>query len=105
MLIISHVCVDFHDEQNNLLFRVKAQDLLKPLEAPESIMKDPIFRMLVKEGTLSAVESKTDRKLAENNPEKLLENQDISADNEEKKETKPAAKPRTSGKTEAKPEA
>ena len=74
MTILSRVCAEFHDNAGTVLFTVDPGDLLKPLfDVPESIMQDPLFGMLVADGSLDVVEKKEDLKRAENDPDKKPE--------------------------------
>ena len=54
MLILSRVCVDFHDAHGNPLFSIKPDQRLTFLEAPDTIQQDPIFQMLLDDGSLEA---------------------------------------------------
>ena len=54
MLILSRVCADFHNNKGELIHRVSAANRLSFHEAPEAIREDPLFQMLVNEGSLEA---------------------------------------------------
>ena len=54
MLILSRVCADFHDARGNLLFSIRPPQRLTFVEAPDAIREDPLFQMLVNEGSLEA---------------------------------------------------
>ncbi len=74
MTILSRVCAEFHDNAGTVLFAVTPADLLKPLtDVPESIRQDPLFGMLVADGSLDVVEKKEDLKRLENDPDKKPE--------------------------------
>ena len=74
MTILSRVCAEFQDRDGTVLYTIRQDQLLKPLtDAPESIRQDPLFGMLVAEGSLEVVEKKEDLKRAENDPEKKPE--------------------------------
>ncbi len=74
MTILSRVCAEFHDNTGAVLFTVNPGDLLKPLDnVPEGIRQDPLFDMLVADGSLDVVEKKEDLKRAENDPDKKPE--------------------------------
>ena len=68
MLILSRVCVDFHDRRHHLLFSVKPNMLLTFQEAPDAIQEDPIFDRLVADGSLEAAVPAARRKSLENDP-------------------------------------
>ena len=57
MLILSRVCADFHDSRGRRIFSVAPRNLLSFLEAPEEIREDPLFDLLLAEGSLEAVRS------------------------------------------------
>lgn len=54
MLILSRVCAEFHDETGAPLFTVTPSRRLTFVEAPEAIRGDPLFRLLVEDGSLEA---------------------------------------------------
>ena len=96
MTILSRVCAEFHDNAGTVLFTVDPGDLLKPLfDVPESIMQDPLFGMLVADGSLDVVEKKEDLKRAENDP-------DIKPEKAETAGTAPAEAKTSDGKTAGK---
>ena len=68
MLILSRVCVEFHNRRGEPVHRVTPEMLQTFHEAPESIMEDPIFRLLVAERSLEANVSEERRKILENEP-------------------------------------
>ena len=52
MLILARVCADFYDKNRNLLHRITPRDLNLFREVPESIRQDPLFQMLVDDGSI-----------------------------------------------------
>ena len=52
MLILARVCADFHDKNRDLLHRITPRDLNLFREVPESIQQDPLFQMLVDDGSI-----------------------------------------------------
>ena len=68
MLIISSVCADFRDRNGNTIHRIKAENLNLFQEAPESIREDPLFNLLVADGSIRFPEDAVSRKNLENNP-------------------------------------
>ena len=68
MLIVSRVCAEFHDAEGNILFTVHPHMRGQMTEAPDAIRNTLLFRMLVNEGSLKAVEDIADRKRLENDP-------------------------------------
>ena len=68
MMILSRVCVDFRDRRGKTLFSVTPSDLMVLREAPEAIRDDPIFDLLLAEGSMEVVVSADRRKALENDP-------------------------------------
>ena len=68
MLILSHVCVDFHDAAYNTIFRITPAQLNTLIDAPDAIRKDPLFDLMVAEGSLRANLSLSDQRQLENDP-------------------------------------
>ncbi len=61
MLILSRVCAEFHDASGKKLFSITPPMLLTFQEAPDAIREDPLFQLLVDDGSMEAVVS-VDRK-------------------------------------------
>ncbi len=96
MTILSRVCAEFHDNAGTVLFTVAPGDLLKPLfDVPEGIRQDPLFDMMVADGSLDVVEKKEDLKRAENDPDKKPEKTETAG-------TAPAEAKASDGKTAGK---
>ena len=68
MLILSRVCADFRDRTGAVVHRVTPESRLTFREAPDAIREDPLFRMLVREGSLEAVSAVDQRKILEADP-------------------------------------
>ena len=68
MLILSRVCADFHDRRGAVIHRVTPASRLTFHEAPEAIREDPLFRMLVSEGSLEAAVTPVKQKELEADP-------------------------------------
>ena len=68
MLILSRVCAEFRDHTGAVVHRVTPETRLSFREAPESIREDPLFRMLVDEGSLEASVTPLRRKELEADP-------------------------------------
>jgi len=68
MLILSRVCADFYDTHRKLLFRITRNDLGLFVDAPESIKQDPLFQMLVNDGSIKFPEDAKTNKALENDP-------------------------------------
>ena len=69
MLILSRVCADFHNQKGELIHRVSAANRLTFHEAPEAIREDPLFQMLVNEGSLEAAVTPAAKKQLEADPQ------------------------------------
>ena len=52
MLILARVCADFYDRNRNLLHRILPVHMGTFHEAPDSIRQDPLFQMLVDDGSI-----------------------------------------------------
>ena len=52
MLILARVCADFYDKKRNLIHRITQRDLGLFRDVPESIQQDPLFQMLVDDGSI-----------------------------------------------------
>ena len=111
MLILARVCADFYDKNGVLLHRITQHDLGNFREAPDSIKQDPLFQMLVDDGSIKFPADATKDKALEQDPFA-----GTTPDGREKKpkvmnmpeaETKPKAntKPKTAAKTPVKTEA
>ncbi len=73
MQLISHVCAEFRDKTGLILFSIGPTNLHNPLVAPEAIRQDPLFALLVAEGSLRVYESREDLKEAEKDPTKDID--------------------------------
>ena len=69
MLIIPYVCAEFHDKTGAVIHRIRPADLRLTSEAPDAIQQDPLFAMMVSDGTLKVPESKSELKKLENDPD------------------------------------
>ena len=68
MLILSRVCAEFRDRAGVTTFTIRQRDLLTFLEAPEAIREDPLFDMLLQDGSIEAVRSVEQKKQLEQDP-------------------------------------
>ena len=68
MTILSHVSVDFTYKHHNILFSVPPHLIDCVLTAPDEIQQDPIFDLLLADGSLEAVRSVARKKALENDP-------------------------------------
>ena len=69
MLIISRVCAEFRDAKGTAVFAVTPSMINRTfIEAPEFIREDPLFNMLISDGSLEASISKERQRELENDP-------------------------------------
>ena len=68
MLILSRVCAEFRDRSGTVIHRVTPETRLTFQEAPESIRLDPLFRLLVDDGSLEAAVTPVEKKKLEAEP-------------------------------------
>ena len=101
MLILSRVCAEFYDKHNNLLDRITPRDLGSFREISDAVKQDPLFQMLVEDGSIKYP--------ADEAKDKALEQDPFAGTTAEGKEIKPKAasksKEATNVKTETKPAA
>ncbi len=69
MLIMSRVCVEFHNKRGETIFAVTPKNRLSFIDAPEAIQEDPMFQMLVDDGSLEASLTPARKKKLEQDPE------------------------------------
>ena len=70
MLILSRVCAEFHDIHGNTIFTVTPMTRNSFIEAPDTIRQDPLFRMLLEDGSLEVAASVVRKKVLEAEPMK-----------------------------------
>ena len=68
MFILSRVCADFRNKKGEVIHRVTPADRLGFHEAPDAIQEDPLFSMLVSEGSLEASVTPVRQKQLEADP-------------------------------------
>ena len=69
MRIISHVCADFYDSEGAVIFSVTPSTRNLYIPAPDAIRQDPLFAMLVADGSIEAVISDDRKRVLEQDPE------------------------------------
>ena len=79
MLILSRVCAEFHDRAGAVLFAIRPSDRLLFVEAPESIHQDPLFDMLLRDGSIQMPETGKERAKLENDPEGKIQEEESEA--------------------------
>ena len=70
MLILSRVCADFRSPSGEVLFRITPSTRLIFQEAPEIIREDPLFDMLLGDGSLEVANSVVRKRNLEADPMK-----------------------------------
>ena len=74
MMIFARACAEFHDRNGAVLFTIRPNNLLQTgLEAPDSIRQDPLFNMLLNDGSLELPTTREKQKQLENDPMKRPE--------------------------------
>ena len=68
MLILSRVCVDFHDAHGQIVHSVTPANRNTFHNAPEAIQEDPIFDLLCRDGSLEAGITQARQRQMENDP-------------------------------------
>ena len=68
MLILSRVCAEFQNRHGQTIFSITPQNLLSFLEAPEEIQEDPLFQLMLQDGSLEAVRSVEQKRNLEADP-------------------------------------
>ena len=70
MLILSRVCADFRSPSGAVIFRITPSTRLTFQEAPEAIREDPLFDMLLSDGSLEVAGSVIRKRKLEADPMK-----------------------------------
>ena len=108
MLIVSHVCAEFHDQSGAVIFAVTPATRKSFIEAPEAIRQDPLFDLLVTDGSLEAGFTNERKRALENDPETGFDasGKAIHLPKQEEETPKSAnkAKPKASKSAKADPE-
>ena len=101
MLILSRVCADFYDQNRNLLHKITQADLGLFHDAPESIKQDPLFQMLVNDGSIKFPEDALTNRALENDP---MAGSDASGKEIKARTTRSKSEPKSEPKAETKSE-
>ena len=88
------VCADFYDKNRNLKFRITREDLGTYVDAPDEIVQDPLYKMLLDDGSIKLAPENIKEKRA-------LENDPMAGADATGKEIKPKTESRTPAKTKA----
>ena len=68
MRIISYVCADLYDGNRSRSFRIRPTDRGLLMDVPDWVSADPLFKMLVSDGSVRVAETRAEEKILENNP-------------------------------------
>ncbi len=68
MRILSRVCADFYDKNRNLIHRIRIEDRNIYHDVPDAIQQDPLYQMLVNDGSILLADSPAKQKAVENDP-------------------------------------
>ena len=68
MLIVPFVCAEFHDKAGAPIHTIRPADLKQICEVPDAIAQDPLYAMLVEDGSIRAPETREVLRQLENDP-------------------------------------
>ena len=100
MLVVSFACAEFHDKSGNVIHRIHAHELRNITEVPDAIVQDPLYALMVEEGSLKAPESKIDLKALENDPDAVIAKSESNAKTAKAAKAVKTEKSETAAKTE-----
>ena len=95
MLILSRVCATFHNAKGETVFAVTPVMRNIFTEAPETIREDPLFDLLVADGSMEVAVTAARKRLLENDP---MKGADASGKKAEAEKTDTPVRPKTRGK-------
>ena len=94
MRIVSRVAAAFCRPDRSIIFEVRPTDILVILDAPEEIRSDPLFPLLVNEGSLQVITSVALQKELEADPIQGTGPDGRTPTPESKPKPDPASKPK-----------
>jgi hypothetical protein len=68
MLIVPFVCAEFRSPEGGILCRIRPDELRTFKSVPDAVRQDPLFDMLLRDGTIEVPETKADIKRLEYDP-------------------------------------
>ena len=68
MLIVSRVCAEFRNRAGKTIFAIRPQNLNSFLEAPEEIREDPLFSLMMSDGSMEAAHTVEEKRKLESDP-------------------------------------
>jgi len=72
MLVVPFVCAEFHDKSGKAIHRIRIHELRNIVTVPDEIVQDPLFALMVEDGSLKAPENKLELKALENDPDAVI---------------------------------
>ena len=90
MLIICHVCAEFHNKTGETIFSVTPETLNGFINAPDEIREDPLFGMLAADGSLEAITDAKQKRTLEKDPDAGINADGKKANTMKKKPAEPA---------------
>ena len=69
MVVVPFVCAEFHEASGKVIHRIRSHELRTIVTVPDEIVQDPLFAMMVEDGSLKAPENKLELKALENDPD------------------------------------
>ena len=94
MLIICHVCAEFHNKRGETVLTVSPEMLTGFISAPEEIQEDPLYGMLMADGSLEAGFTEKEKKARENDPTAGITAEGKKATAARKKAGEPVGEPK-----------
>ncbi len=94
MLIICHVCAEFHNKKGETVLTVSPEMLTGFISAPEEIQEDPLYGMLMADGALEAGFTEKEKKAGENDPTAGITAEGKKATAARKKAGEPVGEPK-----------
>ena len=68
MRLLSRVCADFYDRNRNLIHKITQRDLGLYHDVPDAIQQDPLYQMLLDDGSILLADTPAKQKAIENDP-------------------------------------
>ena len=66
--MLSRVCADFYDKKDNLILKITPRQLGLYFDAPDAIQEDPLYQMLLDDGSILLSDNSKKQKALENDP-------------------------------------
>ena len=68
-MMICYVCADFYDKNKKLIYRILPSDIRTILaDPPEEVWEDPLFKMLVEDGSIAFAKDDKELQMLEKEP-------------------------------------